>query len=231
MTFTDQDIIKQERRKEKTAMLRLVWLGAAMACTFALIALGDEHGLFKSLGFSSSFLDIVFWAAAAIFAIGGIYLFWKAKFSPETSERLLKLRIDEFQGQQRRVLSIVAILFVGFSVMTIVRPWANSHASIQTDFSIEYALLALAAAAAVCFGPGFMRRRFRVAANDEIVRLIRGRATQFGYMTAMVCASATYMIYLFKPQWTIVALPAAIFAGVMVPIAYFLVAERSTGQE
>ena len=231
MSLTNQDIIKQERRKEKAAMLRLVWLGAAMAITFALIALGDDRGVFKSLGFSPAFPDVLFWIAAAIFAVGAGYLFWKAKFSPESSERLLKLRIDEFQGQQRRVLSLVAILFLGFSIMTIVRPWANSHASIQADFSIEYALLALAASAAVCFGPGFMRHRFRVAANDEIVRLIRGRATQIGYMTAMVCASATYMVYLFKPAWTMVALPAAIFAGVMVPLAYFLVADRSTGME
>jgi hypothetical protein len=97
---------------------------------------------------------------------------------------------------------------------------------VELDFSIEFALLSVAVAATSIFGVGFARRRYRIAADDELVRLLRARASQLGYLLSIVGLGAAFLVCQFRPDLTSLVLPIALLVGVVIPAVYFLIAER-----
>jgi hypothetical protein len=225
MTLTDQDIIAQQRQTEKAAKTRLVRTSIAMMAAIGILIALSAHGVFARAGISPGVEDILIPAAAGIFALTAMYLFWRAKTASKPDDRITKLRIDEFQGQQRRVLTAVIVLFCGFALFTVIHP-LRGRSDIALDFGIEFALLAAVAAAAVCFGPGFLLKRYRVASGDEYFRLLRGRASQIGYMIVVAGLAAAYVLSLLRPEWLRVAIPAVLAVGIVCPAVYFLVADR-----
>jgi hypothetical protein len=114
--------------------------------------------------------------------------------------------------------------------MAIFHPLHNGGA-VDVDFSVEFALLAVAVAGVAAFGVGFLRRRYRIAASDEFVQALRARATQIGYLLAITGLSAAYMLCIFRPDLTIIALPVALLIGVLAPTSYFLIAERRANSD
>jgi hypothetical protein len=210
-------------RRHKFTMPRLGILFCALAAGGGLMMVsGFHHGWLAHFGISEDRADFLLGILTGMSFAAGAVSFLVAKYG----NRAVQNQIDEFQTQQRRMLIAITTLVTGFGAMVIMQPFHNA-ANMELDFSIEFALLAVASAAVATFGVGFLRRRYRLAANDELVRALRARATQIGYILAMTGLSAAYLLDLTRSDLMIVALPAVLLIGVVAPSLYFLVAERN----
>jgi hypothetical protein len=227
MTSTDHNILKQDRSKQKSGYARAgLFTILAGGCT-VLAATGSTQGLFRHVGIAPDTSDLILGIGTGMSLAAAALTFWLAKFhSGDGSPN----RIDESQSRQRGILMAITIFILGFGGVAIFNPFHNKGAT-ELDFSIEFALLAITVAAAATFGVGFVRRRYRLAADDEIMRLIRSRAAHLGYMLAIVGLSATYVLRQVRPDLTAVALPVALLVGAIAPAVYFLVAERRASND
>lgn len=217
----------QDRGPQKRAYARAGLFGALAAISAPITLFGDNHGWFASLGISSHAYGLLTGMVTGILLGAAVVTLIKAKFAGGGAPQA---RIDQTQSVQRRMLIAIIVLLAGFGLMTIFNPLHHND-EVATDFAIEFALLSVAAAAASTFGVGFLRRRYRMAANDEFVQALRAHAVQLGYLLSIVGLSILYMIYLFRPDLMIVALPLALLIGVMVPPIYFLIAEQRANTE
>jgi hypothetical protein len=202
---------------------RIVIFAGAGIC---LLAAGSDRA-FSTLGLSPDMSD--FLAGLGVGCLLSVALIVLLK-SRRADSGDLHLRIDEFQAQQRRMLVAIAALVAAFGTMAILHPLRH-NGIIATDFAIEFALLAVAGAAALAFGVGFLRRRYRLASDDEFVKALRMRAVRAGYMIAIAGGAAAYAANLFWPDAAAVGLPAALLAAVLIPCAYYLIAERRASGE
>lgn len=210
------------RASLKPALRLAALLGVLASLCVIVMVLGDQRGWFQRMGLEESTTDTVFGIVTGMLFAGAVVTLIKARFGGTSPA---EGRIDEFQRQQRRMLIAITVLVTGFGAMTIINPF-HHNGVVSIDFAIEFALLAIAAAAAATFGVGFLRRRYRLAASDEFVQAIRARAVQFGYLVAIIGLSATYMVYVFRPSLIDIALPSVLLVGVIAPAIYFLIAER-----
>lgn len=213
--------IAQTDRSKQTAY-RVGGLLAAGALTcFAIAGLGIGESWTRHMGLSEAHYDLYLGIGTGMLATFAVAAFWKGRFySGPGSDR-----VDSAQARQRQILIAVVVLLIGFGSAAILHA-SHAQGALELDFSIEFALLALAVAAATVFGVGFTRRKYRQAANDELVRSLRWRAAQIGYMLAIFGLAFAYLASLLWPGLTALILPVSILAAVAVPAFYFLVAEH-----
>jgi hypothetical protein len=216
------DQLTQDRPRDKAPFLRAGLFGILAACGAAMAATGTFRGLYARFGVSEDTSDYILGIGVGLLLAAALVSLLKAKYSRDYG--MPENRIDQFQTQQRRILIAITILVAGFGLMAIFHPVFHGGA-VSRDFSIEFALLAFMTAAVATFGVGFLRRGCRTASNDELARALRARATQIGYILAMLGLSAGYMLSIFRPDLTIVALPVALLVGVIAPAGYFLIAD------
>jgi hypothetical protein len=218
----------QDRPRDRTPFLRAALFAILAACGGALMASGMHHEVFARFGVSEDTADTILGIVTGVLLAASLVSLLKAKYGRDSGAP--ENRIDEFQTQQRRIQIAITVLIMGFGAMAIFHP-LHHDGTVDRDFSIEFALLAVAAAATATFGVGFLRRGCRTAANDELVRALRARAVQIGYMLAMIGLSAVYMLWVFRPDLMTVALPAALLVGIVAPTGYFLIAERRANSD
>ncbi|MGA9797349.1 MAG: hypothetical protein WBQ17_17635 [Rhizomicrobium sp.] len=218
--MTDHDIPQQHPSRKSPFFYAGLFGILAAFCVLAMVV-GDAHGWYFGLGVSADTSDLVFGIVTGVLFGGAIASLLKAKYRHDGAERS---SIDEFQSIQRRMLIAIIVLVAGFGMMTIFNPWPNNGV-VSTDFAIEFALLSVAAATAATFGVGFLRRRCRIAANDEFAKSLRARTAQIGYILGVSGLSAVYLLYLFRPDLVRAALPAALLIAVTAPAIYFLIAD------
>jgi hypothetical protein len=197
----------------------LLILGAALFTLLA--ATGAGTALTRPFGLSESRSDMLLGIITGILFALGAGLFWKTRFfcGPGSD------RIDVAHSKQGQILiaiTLLTIVFAGFAMAHAL----HFNGPIEIDFSIEFALLALAVALATTFGVGFASKRYRIAANDELVRHLRWRAAQLGYLLAVTGLCASYLAWLFRAEWVTLALPVALLVAVAAPAIYFVAAER-----
>jgi hypothetical protein len=230
MTSTDHNIIKPDRSKARTtAWLSAGGLVAVCAAATAAAATGTGLALAQHYGATEAGFDKTMGVIAGMTATLAIGVIWKSRFRADGDGPVSK-RIDEFQTRQRQVLLAITIMVAAFGAAAIGHA-LHADGPIEFDFSIEFALLGVAVAAAATFGVGFAVRRYRIAANDELVRELRGRVAQIGYMLTIVGLSGTYILYQFRPDLLAVAMPIALFFAIIAPAFYFLVAEGRASRD
>jgi hypothetical protein len=222
------DQISQYSPRDNAPFKRAGLFGILAVCGGLLMASGLHHEWFGRFGVSDDTADYVVGLITGVLFAAGLASLLQAKYRRDGSAP--ENRIDEVQAMQRRMLMAITVLIISFGAMTILHPFRH-HGAADTDFSIEFALLAIVAATTATFGVGFVRRGCRVAANDELVKALRARSVQIGYLLAMAGLSAAYMICLYRPDLMAVALPAAMLVGVVAPTAYFLIAERRANSD
>jgi hypothetical protein len=219
MTSTDHDIMQQARGKRSAYRLAGLLLVGGVGCT-AVAALGIGQSWTQHMGLNEHHYNLFLGIGAGMLSALAVGAFWKARFHSGPGAD----RIDAAQARQRQVLMAITVMVVAFGGIAILHAFHN-QGPLEMDLSIEFALLAVAAAAATTFGVGFAQRKYRAAANDELVRLLRGRAAQLGYMLAVAGVGLGYLASLLRPELTGIVLPVFLLAAVAGPAVYFLVAE------
>ena len=96
---------------------------------------------------------------------------------------------------------------------------------------MDLALFAVVAAFQVCFGPGFLKRAYRRALNDEHTRALQRSAAMFGYLLCVILMCAALCILTIRPQWNLLIMPGAIAAAVILPGLYFLIRQWRAGRD
>jgi len=218
---------KRGAREPWRSRLYLISIGCLVAA--GLIALACVSGVRWSIpGVSPDQRDYIAGFVAGLLLAGAITSFLKARVIKAADP---SMPIDAVHGVQRRMLTSAAFIVAAFGGLAIIGPLRHAH-GVEIDFAVEFAFVAIAGAAAVTFGVGFVHRRYRLASNDEFVKAVRLRSVQIGYMLAVAGAAAAYLVGLFRPDLAAVGMPAALLAAVLIPCAYFLMAERrASGDE
>ncbi|HEY0105019.1 MAG TPA: hypothetical protein VGB91_02970 [Rhizomicrobium sp.] len=230
MANADHNTLDPDSGKENASLRRAGFFAVLCGCAIALLAVGNAQGWFRFLGLSEDMTDFIFGVVTGVLVGTAVLVFWKTR-RRSGDTRTAAARIDEFQSRQHRILLAITIVTSAVGGMAIFHPLHHGGA-IDIAYSIEFALIAVAMAAAITFGVGFVQRRYRIAANDELARLLRGRAVQLGYLLAIGGVCASYLLCLYRADLAAVALPLALLVGVVVPAVYLLIAEsRASGDD
>jgi hypothetical protein len=211
------NVAQPDKGKQTAYRFAGLLAAGALGCT-AVAALGIGENWTQHMGLAH--YDLYLGIATGMLTTFAAALFWKARFHSGPGSD----RIDAAQTRQRQILIALTVLITGFGVFAISHA-LRAPSSMELDFSIEFALLALAVAAAITFGVGFAQRQYRAAANDEVMRLLRWRAAQIGYLLAICGVVFGYLASLLRPDLTAIVLPVFLLAAVVVPAVYYLIAE------
>lgn len=218
---SDEEIIAEEHRRSKRAFIA----GIAVALGISVVMTGVEFviraGILQNLGIPSSAGDTILpWLLIALISIVVPFVVWHYR-PPKAamSERILRKQIDVHHRRWR--LLILTFLF-GFPLFT----FTLTHRPPHTWFSpVILVFDAVVYAGIVCFGPGFLRKTYRKALNDELTHSLRTRAVRLGYLVLVVMLGGAYLAILYRPGLAPVILPWLLAVAVSVPLTYFLFLE------
>lgn len=216
MPTTHPSIPQPGGKQRRGYLLALALLLVAGTCALLAVT-GAGLVLTRPLGLPESRAILLYGVGTGFFFTLAAAMFWKARFfSGPKSEK-----IEATQAQQRQVLMAITVMTTAYAGFVLV----HGLTGIGPDFAILFALLALCIALTTAFGVGFARRRCRAAADDELVRHLRWRATQLGYVLAAAGLTVSYLVLLFHSGWLMLVLPLALLAATVPPAVYFLIAE------
>lgn len=155
------------------------------------------------------------------------------------SPRLVQRRLDDYQRVRRRsILLNVFVMF--FLVMGLPRMSPLLRAARQLPLLIGagafIAGIIVMMAILLSAGPRWQTLvppGTRELPTDEFDRALRARTTRFGYILVMLLLGAALPVALWRPDWTLTAIAAALYAGFAVPALYYLIADwrASRGDE
>lgn len=213
------DRIARSQRRFREAL----WFGLALGVFAAALGIlwvwADRSGQLLRLGLGQAEADRVFFAvmAAALLAalVFAIVRYWVPK--AERDPAYLRVAMDTIHRQWRwttLLLSAVAVL----NTFNFVR-----HPLDRTDIFSWLVIFMLAMLALlVCFGPGFLRRRYSETLNDELMRIQRAKAARLGYLTAIAGLAALFFVVLARPDAAPAAVVIALCAAAVLPAFYFV---------
>jgi len=231
LPISDDQIIAQERRGFRRAMAALP-IAAVVLFGFAALGLwAFETGLMSPWLTQASFAGFIVGLAGTI-TIVVLLKYVAAKPKQAKDERILRKQIDDYhrRAQYLYLLLIAIVLFEAWMMVTghLPAPGRDLQAWVTPA---AFAFFILCVGALVVFGPGFVRRSYRRALNDELTRAMRGRAAILGYLLAILFLAAAYLIGLYRPEWNIWILPPAMAGAVTLPALYFLIQQWRAGRD
>jgi hypothetical protein len=155
------------------------------------------------------------------------FLFWRPA-SQAMSDRLLRKRVDEFQGRHRLFL-LGGALLVGNSLLRAPATADQLAPGIFPPTPITLILMLLTFASLTAFGFGALNRRFDIIRNDELARELRFQVSRIGYLLLIAGLCAAYLALLYRPDLLSLVLRGALFAGLAVPALAYVVLEWRAG--
>lgn len=218
--LSDDEIIACEKRKFRQAAIA-GFISSLVLVGFAVMMWNVQPDWFYRYQLLVPIVLIV-----AVFAAW--FLFWRP--APEAiSDRILKKRVDEFQGRYRLFL-LGGVLIVGNSLLNAPATADQLNPGIFPPRPITLILTLLAFASLIAFGFGSLRRRFDIIRNDELARELRFRVSRLGYLLLVAGLCAAYLALLYRPDLLSSVLRGALFAGLAVPALVYVILEwRASG--
>jgi hypothetical protein len=218
--LSDDEIIAREKRKIRNAAISglvggLILVGLTILLWNVRPAWLDKYLLLVP-------------AVAIVATLAAWHFFWRQ--APEAiSDRILRKRVDEFQGRNRLYL-LGGTFLVG---QTVLNAPATAQQLAPGGFPprpIIVILLLLAAADFIAFGFGSLNRRFDIINNDELARALRFQVSRLGYLVLMAGLCAAYLAFLYRPDLLSLVLRGALFAGIAVPALCYIGLEWRAGR-
>ena len=227
---SDVEIIARERRSYRRG-LALFPVGLLLAlAVMAGFSWAQDSG-FVPKWFSESALEPITLALVISLLIVLAFRIFARPPKEAMSERILRKQIDDHQKRWRFLYILIAIMAIVLGTLPLSphfrSPGVNStlwlpHAS--------FVFVALMSALIICFGPGFLNASFRNAMNDELTRALRARASRLGFLIAVAGMGASYLVALYKPEWSVFVLSPVIAAAIAVPALYFVILDWRAGR-
>lgn len=210
--MSDAQIIAKEQtvyRARLRAALAIV--AVTMVVALAAFAAGKMGWLNTALPAGWAF------AIPVIFLLPALVLLWFFRAPQEAGRTsVLRRQIDTYQT--RNNLSSAILLLSALLIAYRLSVEAHPNFALMAIFVFMIVMFG----AMVCFGPGYLRKDYRDALDDELLRAMRGRAARVGYITMIVLAAAAYPLIALYPALALTIWPFLLLAGVAVPTAYFV---------
>jgi hypothetical protein len=217
---SDDEIIAREKRKLRQATISGLIGGLVLVGLLVLVWHVRPNGLDKY------FLFVPLVLVAVAFAVS--YLFWRP--APEAmSDRILRKRVDEFQGRIRLYL-LGGTFLVGQAVLDAPATAQQLAPGGFPPRPITVIFLLLAAATCIAFGFGWLNRSFDIIRNDELARALRFEVSRIGYLVLMAGLCIAYASLLYRPDLLSLVLRGALFAGIAVPALSYVILEWRAGE-
>lgn len=155
------------------------------------------------------------------------------------NEETLRRTIDDQHRRWRWLYIFIFIMVGGMAAMTTAMAlFLAGHHPARSDAMvsvlvvvIDLAFFAVMAAFQVCFGPGFLKRAYRRALNDEHTRALQRSAAMFGYLLCVILMCGILCVLTIHPQWDLLMMPGAIAVAVILPGLYFLIRQWRAGRD
>jgi|GEM_PF-1500263 len=229
---SDEDIIVEERRRFRAwkGVTTAAALVLVAACTFGVLsirwALPEQFSVATGLP-----PDLVLYIPLIlVFAILIALVLFKLRFAPSRDSlrpSVQRKMVNDYVRRQRQSLIGLMLLVV---VLALNRgAFRPGIADGFSGRSILFLFSLLLASLTIVFGPGFLNARFRAANEDELSRVQRLRATQIGYVCAMVALGGCYVVNGLAPDMLAETFPLALAACFVFPAAYLLWADLRSG--
>ena len=144
--------------------------------------------------------------------------------------RLLRRRIDEFQGRWRWMILLQVFSMLPFFAYLPQVFWVfgSAHPFMRAVVILLVFELMLTLVFLLSAGPGLRGMAPGVAPellNDEFVTALRARMMRFAYTLTMLLLGGVLVVFLWRPDLTLRALCWTLYASFAVPALYYVVAD------
>ena len=144
--------------------------------------------------------------------------------------RLMRRRIDEFQGRWRWqiLLQVVAVLPFFAYLPQVFWVFGSAHPFMRAVVALLVFELMLTLVFLLSAGPGLQGMAPGLAPdllNDEFVTALRARMMRFAYVLTMLLLGGVLVVFLWRPDLTLRALCWALYASFAVPALYYVIAD------
>ena len=210
--ISDEEIIAKEQAGYRARLRAAFAIVAVMMAAAVAIAFADRMG-WLSMALPAKWAFYI----PILFVLPALAFLWFYR-APKDAGRasVLRRQIDTYQTRNNlsSVILLLSALLIAYRLAVATHP----------NFTLMalFVFMVVIFCGVVCFGPGYLRKTYRDALDDELLRAMRNRAARVGYISMIVLAAAAYPVIALHPGLAPAILPLMLFAGVAIPTVYFV---------